>query len=250
MEDWELEPARDLHLSGLARYRSAQRESGLVESGARLFWWTLLRATFRTWNRLQVIGGEHLPAQPSFVLAANHGSHIDAPLLTAVLPLRWRDLTFPIAARDVFFEVPWLAAFTAMFVNALPVFRGSGSHGLAEMRARLLREPCVMIVFPEGTRTRSGSMNRFRSGLGMLVAGTTIPVVPCHIAGAYEAIPANRWLLRPDRLTIRLAKPQTFSDCANHREGWDDCAQAVEVSVRSLASQSAAARVKTPAPAR
>ena len=142
MEDWKLEPAHDLGLRGLERSCSAKRESGLIESGLRLAWWSFLRATFRTWNRLRVIGREHLPAEPPFVLVANHASHLDALLLTAALPLRWRDLTFPIAARDVFFESQALAAVTAAFVNALPVSRRAASgkgvvaQGKSPMRSR------------------------------------------------------------------------------------------------------------------
>src|SRR5437763_5654328 len=108
MEDWKLDPAHDLGLHGMERYRSHLHEGGLIESSVRLVWWSLLRITFRLWNRLQIIGREHLPAQPPFVLVANHASHLDALLLTAALPVRWRDQTFPIAARDVFFEKPAL----------------------------------------------------------------------------------------------------------------------------------------------
>jgi 1-acyl-sn-glycerol-3-phosphate acyltransferase len=110
MEDWKLEPAHDLGLRGMARYRSTRREGGLIESTVRLAWWALLRGVFRTWNRLQVCGREHLPSRPPFILVANHASHLDALVLTAALPLRWRDQTFPMAASDVFFEIHPLAA--------------------------------------------------------------------------------------------------------------------------------------------
>ncbi len=236
MEDWDLEPARDLGLSGMNRLRSPWRESGLIESGARLLWWVLLRTTFRTWNGLKVIGRENLPAEPPFVLVANHTSHLDAPLLTSALPLTWRDQAFPIAARDVFFERYSLAAFSAMFINAIPLFRSvNGGRGLAEMRERLLGEPCIMLLFPEGTRTRTGVMNRFKSGVGMLVAGTSVPVVPCHIQGAFAAMPPNGWWLRPKRVTIRLGPAQTFREVTNKREGWNECAECLEQAVRSLA---------------
>jgi 1-acyl-sn-glycerol-3-phosphate acyltransferase len=237
MDDWELTPARDLHLSGMNRYRSSQREGGLVESTMRLLWWLLLRITFRTWNRLQIVGKEHLPAQPSFVLIANHASHLDAPLLTSLLPLAWRDCTFPIAARDVFFERLSLAAFSAMFVNAMPVVRGnSGRHGLMDVRERLLSEPSILILFPEGTRTRTGEMNAFKSGVGMLVAGTMIPVVPCYLYGTRQALPPNGWLVRPAHLKIHVALPLMFEDLENNRGGWDTCAKRLEQSVCELAS--------------
>ncbi len=166
-------------------------------------------------------------------------SHIDEPLLTNVLRLKWRDQVFPIAARDVFFERYSLAAFTAMFINAIPVFRNiEGRRGLREMRERLLSEGCIFVIFPEGKRTRTGEMNRFKSGIGMLVAGTTVPVVPCHIQGAFEALPPNCWMLRPKRLTIRVGPAQSYMDVANKREGWNQCAESLEQAVQSLAPKS------------
>lgn len=236
MEDWKLEPAHDFGLHGMERYRSHLREGGLIESSVRLVWWSLLRITFRLWNRLQVIGREHLPAQPPFVLVANHASHIDALLLTAALPVRWRDQTFPIAARDVFFERPALAAFAATVINAIPIYRRATSgQGLAGLRQRLLSEPCIFVLFPEGKRTRNGEMNRFKPGIGMLVAGTSVPVVPCRIHGAFEAMPPNQWLLRPSPLTIRLGPAQVFADLPNERAGWNRCAERLEQAVKVLA---------------
>jgi 1-acyl-sn-glycerol-3-phosphate acyltransferase len=235
MDDWDLKPAQDLGLSGMDRLRSSRRESGLVESVARLAWWSWLRFTFRTWNRLIVLGRENLPAEPPFVLVANHASHIDALLLTTVLPLRWRNHVFPIAAHDVFFERYSLAAFSAMFINAIPVFRAvRRGRGLNEMRDRLLAEPCILILFPEGKRTRTGEMNRFKSGIGTLVAGTSVPVIPCHIQGTHAAMPPNGWFLRPRRLTLRIGPAQTFLEMPNRREGWDACANRLEQAIGSL----------------
>ena len=237
MEDWKLEPARDLGLRGMDRYQSYQREGGLFESSLRLAWWSFLRGVFRTWNRLNVVGREHLPVGQSFILAANHASHIDALLLTTLLPVGLRDQTYSIAAHDVFFESRPKAAFTAKVVNAFPVVRRSvGGRNLAELRDKLLNELCVFVLFPEGTRTRNDVMNRFKPGVGILVAGTSVPVVPCFIDGAFKAMPPNSWLLRPRRLTIRLGVPQIFDDVSNDRAGWNLCAERLEQSVQSLSA--------------
>ena len=212
MEDWELTPARDLHLAGMDRYRSPQREGGLVESTMRLLWWLLLRTTFRTWNRLKIVGQEHLPAQPSFVLIANHASHLDAPLLTSLLPLKCRDCTFPIAARDVFFERLSLAAFSAMFVNAMPVVRGnSGRHGLMDVRERLLSEPSILILFPEGTRTLDGRFLPARSGIGLTVIKSQAPVVPVRLFGTFEAYGKDTLIPRPRKIMAKYGMPMDFA---------------------------------------
>src|SRR5262249_27406810 len=138
-------------------------------------------------------------------------------------------------ARDVFFESLLRAVFAATFVNALPIHRRATSgHALGDFRARLLSDPCVFILFPEGTRTRDGKMNRFKPGIGMLVAGSDVPVGPCRTDGAYRATPPTRWLLRPSRMTIRLGPAQKFPELPNGREGWDECARRLEAAVRAL----------------
>src|SRR5271155_881943 len=110
MEDWKLEPARDLGLTGLARSRSLDRESGLVQSMVRLGFWSALHAYLRLAHKLKIEGPENLPATTSFMMVANHASHFDALVLGSALRLGWRDCVFPIAAGDIFFERSGTAA--------------------------------------------------------------------------------------------------------------------------------------------
>ena len=127
------------------------------------------------------------------MLIANHTSHLDSIVLGSVLPCRWCDRVFPVAAGDVFFESPVRSLFSAQLINALPMWRKHcGPHALAELKDRLLNEPCGYILFPEGMRSRDGSLQHFKAGLGMIVAGTPVPVVPCSIAGASRAWPRAR----------------------------------------------------------
>ena len=235
MEDWKLEPARDLGLAGLERYRSPWREGGLVESALRLGWWASLRATFRLWNRLKVRGAENLPREPPFVLVANHASHLDALVLGSLVPLRWRDQLSPLAAKDVFFETLPAAGFAAAVLNALPVWRRAArGRGLADLRRRLVEGPCVYVLFPEGGRARDGKMGAFKPGVGMLVAGTPVPVVPCHLQGTFQALPPGSWLPRPSPITVRVGRPMTFEGRADGKAGWEEVAAALEEAVRGL----------------
>lgn len=236
MDAWKLEPARDLGKPLAQRALDPRRETGLVETGAHLAWSAFLRTYFALWHRLRVEGREHLPAEPPFVLAANHASHLDALALADPLPWRLRDRVFPIAAGDVFFKEPAKAGFSAFVVNALPLWRRDcGAHAMEALRARLVEERCVYILFPEGTRTRTGAAGRFKGGLGMLVAGTSVPVVPCHIDGARRALPPGATVPRPVRLTVRIGAPLRFDDAPNERDGWTRVAAATEAAVLALA---------------
>ncbi len=235
MEDWRLKPARDLDHQFFRRWRSVQRETGLAESLIRFVWWGTVRTLLKTVHRLEVTGWERLPAAPPFVLAANHSSHLDALVLAASMPLRWRDSVFPLAAGDTFFEKSAVAAFAATCLNAFPVWRKqASSKGPIDLRRRLEEDQCVYIVFPEGTRSRDGRMAPFKAGVGMLAAGSAIPVVPCRLTGTFESFPPGRFIPRPRKVKLRIGEPLSFQDETNDAKGWRRIAAAIEERVQAL----------------
>ncbi len=235
MDSFRYRPAADQSLPPRDRLRSLQREAGLGEALAQGAWRLFTRGYLRCYHRLVVSGAEHLPASAPFVLVGNHTSHLDALTLAAALPWRLRRSVFPIAAGDVFFETPVVAAFAAWMLNALPMWRKRcGSHALDALRERLIGEPAIYILFPEGTRSRDGQMARFRPGIGMMVAGAAVPVVPCHLAGAAAAWPAGKRLPRPRALRLRIGTPISFEQVANDRAGWQAIAAQLEGAVAAL----------------
>ena len=235
MDDWQYRPAGDQGLDPHASFRSLKREAGLIATVTQAAWRVAVRAYLRGYHRLRVEGAEHIPAQPPFVMIANHASHLDVLTLGAALPWRLRRHAFPIAAGDVFFETPAVSAFSAMMLNALPMWRKRcGSHAMQELRERLIGEPAIYILFPEGTRSRDGQMGKFKPGLGMLVAGAEVPIVPCHLEGAHAACPPGSTVPRPRRLTLRIGAPLTFAATPDLREGWHSVAEQAQAAVRAL----------------
>jgi 1-acyl-sn-glycerol-3-phosphate acyltransferase len=241
MESWKYDPAHDLGLSERERLRSLRRESGLVGVATRICWWWLVRGYFATGQRITIEGRENLPAAPPFMLVANHCSHLDVLVMATALPLKVRNHVFPIAAGDTFFETPLVSAFAAGMMNALPMWRkNAGRHAMEQLRTRLIGEPCGYILFPEGTRSRTGEMGKFRAGVGMLIAGAPAPVVPCHLEGTFLALPPDRRFPRRASIRLRIGKPLDFHEVANDRDGWDRIATELEAAVRSLARGSGA----------
>ena len=239
MEPWKLEPARDTGLSPSERFRSVRRESGLIESFTHHVCFLVIRSYFAIAHRLRIAGRENLPPHGPFVLAANHCSHLDALTLGAALTPRHRERAFPIAAGDVFFQTKVTSTFSAIMLNALPMWRKScGPHALAELRRKLQEEKAIFIIFPEGGRSRTGSMSRFKHGLGMLVAETNVPVVPCGLMGTFAALPPQRTIPRPVTITLAIGDPVQFPSIANDRAGWSHIAGHVESRVRDLLPQS------------
>ena len=100
MEDWKLEPARDLGLPLQARAQSVRREDGLMETLLHAVWWQVMRLYLKVFHRLEIVGRDHVPVTAPFVLVANHASHLDALVLAAVLGAKVRHQAFPIAAGD------------------------------------------------------------------------------------------------------------------------------------------------------
>jgi 1-acyl-sn-glycerol-3-phosphate acyltransferase len=205
--DWQIRPARDLGLAPGERLRSLSRERGLFGMAANAAWRWLLRAWFRLFHRLEVQGRENLPAAP-FVLIGNHTSHLDALVLASILRGDAARRTHALAAGEVFFGSGAGALLSAYAINALPIWRGKTKRGeIAALRTRLVEDGLVYILFPEGTRSRTGEMGEFQPGLAMLLAGTGVKVVPCRIEGAFEAWPATRKWPRPGKLRVRIGAP-------------------------------------------
>jgi 1-acyl-sn-glycerol-3-phosphate acyltransferase len=238
VDDFELRPARDLGLAPFERLKSVRRESGPFLFVCQFLWGGFTRLYFRAWHRLTIIGREHLPVEPPFVICANHSSHLDALALASPLRLDMRDRVFSLAAGDVFFESAVPTALAAGLFNALPVWRKRRSpRALQELREKLLEMPCGFILFPEGARSRDGNYLPFKAGIGMLVAGTTVPVIPCHVTGTFASLPAGSRIPRPRRITIRVGAPVRFAEVKNDRDGWDIVVRGVEARIKELDTQ-------------
>jgi 1-acyl-sn-glycerol-3-phosphate acyltransferase len=235
LEPWTFKPAHDIELSPVERAKSLRREAGLLSTVGHLTWQFSTKAFFKLYHRFSVEADSRAPVQPPFVMIANHTSHLDALLLAAALPCRLCDRVFPVAAGDVFFDTPAMSLFSATLINALPMWRKNcGSHALAELRKRLLEEPCGLILFPEGTRSRDGTLGPFKPGLGMLLAGTNVPVVPCHLSGAFEAFPPEARWPRPRTIRLKIGRPLVFDSVDNRRDGWEHITHHAREAVRLL----------------
>lgn len=235
MKPWDFEPAHDLDLPLRERLKSVRRESGLIETLARASWWRGVRCYLKAQHNFEIQGREHLPQRAPFIMVANHSSHLDALCLAAPIASHLRDRTFPIAAGDTFFESDLSSAFAAGLLNALPLWRRrAGANAIEELRDRLVHEPCGYVLFPEGTRSRSGEMGAFKAGVGMLVAQTTVPIVPCYLRGTFQAWPPDAKKPRRGRVSLRVGAPLRFASVPNERAGWEQIARETEAAVRRL----------------
>jgi 1-acyl-sn-glycerol-3-phosphate acyltransferase len=218
--EWRYSPSEQLDLTLVERLRHFPREPEMFIHALRSTSALAIRTWLRTYHRLSIEGREHLPAEGSCVLVANHASHLDALCLLAALPLGKLHRAFPVAAKDYFFRNLQGLSFSVILLNAVPFERGrQAGQSLALCRSLLEKPGNILIIFPEGTRTQTGELGVFKPGIGALVAGTAIPVLPCWISGAFEAFPKRAWLPRPTGLKLTIGAPRLYSELPDNREG-------------------------------
>jgi 1-acyl-sn-glycerol-3-phosphate acyltransferase len=168
--------------------------------------WTASRLVFATCFRWRVVHPERVPLQGPVVLASNHASYLDPPLVGAGLR---REIAY--LARESLFRFPGTGALLRSW-NAVPVDReGGGGAGLKAILDRLLAGQAI-ILFPEGTRTRDGQLQRPRSGVGLVVIKSTAPVVPVRTFGTFEAFGRRHWIPRPRPIGVVYGSPLDFAE--------------------------------------
>ena len=169
-----------------------------------LIGWTCFRIMYATYFRWRVYGAEHVPLSGGVILASNHASFLDPPLVGSGLK---RDINY--LARESLFRYPGIGALLRSW-NSVPVDRdGGGARGLKKILDRLLAGG-VIILFPEGTRTKDGKLQPARSGIGLTVIKSTAPVVPVRVFGTYEAYGRHVKIPRPKRVIVKYGRPMNF----------------------------------------
>lgn len=239
MDDWQYKPAADLDQSFAEKLRNFPREPHMAAYALRGVATLKLRAWLRLYHRYKVTGRANLPTSGSFIMVANHASHLDAVCLLSSLPLGSVHRAFPAAAADYFFSSLPKSAFSAIFINALPFERQMKGGQSLEICGELLANPGnILIIFPEGTRSTTGELGRFRSGIGRLVAGRDIPVVPCFLRGAYRAWPKGKAFPRPRPLHLVIGEPRVYASRETDREAVSEIVQELWGAVHELKERS------------
>jgi 1-acyl-sn-glycerol-3-phosphate acyltransferase len=235
MEQWHYDPTTDLDPAQIERVRGFLCEPGKLVSGVRSLAAGVLRGWLRLYHRFTIVGRENLPAGRSFVMIANHASHLDTLCLLSALPFRRLHGAFPAAARDYFCVSAARAFLAAVVVNALPFDRHFAPWQSLSVCARLLEKPGnILIFFPEGTRSSDPDPGEFKPGVALLAAGRDIPVVPCHLAGTYSALPKGTWIPRPKAVRLTIGRPRVYAHLPPTKESAKQICRELRAAVISL----------------
>jgi len=235
MTEWEYNPPPDIDETMSEQLRNFPRQPHMFMYAIRSVAALLLRGWMRIYHRLRIEGRGKLPETGSFILVCNHTSHLDTLCMLCSVPLNQIHRTFPAAAADYFFSSLPRSAISAILINALPFERKlKGAESLAVCGELLKNEGNVLIIFPEGTRTTSGEMGRFRSGIGRLVVGTDLPVLPCYLDGGLKAWPKGKGIPRPFALNLRIGAPRRYAHLDKSSESVRKICQDLQESVAEL----------------
>ena len=170
----------------------------------RAVYWAVravLQPFFRLYFRMARTGRDHIPDGP-VILAANHRSFLDPFIVGCCL----RRPVYFVAKQELFRNR--LQAWILNSLGAFPVRRGESDEDSVQTALELLARGEAVVIFPEGTRVRSGALGAPRRGVGRLALESGAPVVPVAVSGTENA--RRGWLVRPAKVSVRCGRPLAF----------------------------------------
>jgi 1-acyl-sn-glycerol-3-phosphate acyltransferase len=184
----------------LAVYHERTRRRGV---NSFVYWpvRVVLKLAILAYFRVRRLGREHIPSG-GVILAANHRSFLDPFVIGCCLP---RPIYF-VAKRELF-KNPIIGWFLNC-MGAFPVRRGESDEESVDTALALLERGQAVVIFPEGTRIRAGSLAKPKRGVGRLALQSGVPVVPIAITGSEHA--RDGWKIKPARVHLRCGAPLMY----------------------------------------
>ncbi len=179
------------------------KKSGIIYRVSRYILFIISKIFFD----IKFVGLENLPQEGDFIIAANHCSNLD-PIFAGFLTGYKKKINF-LAKQELFFFPLnlWLNR-----VGVHPVARGKGDFAAVRAAIDILKRKEPLIVFPEGTRSKDGSLSKGQPGIGLIIYKSHSPVAPVYIQGSYQAYPRKAIFPKPYPVLIYASKPLDMSD--------------------------------------
>ncbi|MDF7808124.1 lysophospholipid acyltransferase family protein [Pontiellaceae bacterium B12219] len=197
----------------LVKYE-AMADMRIYQASTRIFKLFLL-----IWHRLKIRGAENIPKEGGVLIASNHASFLDPP----VVGVGYRGRPVHFMARDTL----WNSKFGSWWMNkvgCIPVSRGTGDIKALKLTIKALKEGKAVSMFPEGTRTENGELQEAKGGIAFIIEKSGCVVVPAYIDGSYKAHPKGTKFIKPCKVSITFGKPITqeeFQALGSGREAYD-----------------------------
>lgn len=198
-----------------------------------LYWlcWLIIRTFMVVFCRLKIAGIENVPKTGGMILASNHISAVDPPFLGSTVN---RQLHY-MAKKELFSN--FILGPLIKRLNAIPVDRGIFDRNALERSKGILNGGGGLIMFPEGTRSKTGQLGKVKPGIGMLARSAVVPIVPAYI---HNSKIFHKILLKGRRLVIGFGEPITAEWVRgndDNKEGYRAIAAEVMERIKMLREQ-------------
>ena len=172
----------------------------------RLLFYLIINFLCKVYWRVKVSGIENIPSDPPYIIAPNHASALDQAMVSYAVGAKRREQMYTIAVKH-FFDRPVARFFMRIAANVMRI--DSKDDFMPALRAAMnvLKLKKSIYINPEGTRSMTGELLPFRTGVGMLAAETGVPIVPVFIGGTYDSMPPGRFFPKPRKVTVTFGKP-------------------------------------------
>jgi 1-acyl-sn-glycerol-3-phosphate acyltransferase len=191
-----------------------------------------LRQIYDIFFRGEVRGLQHLPADGSFIIASNHASHLDPPLVGCHIS---QQMAF--FARKTLWK-PGIASWWLDGVGTIPVDRDGGSDVTAIKRVlQSLKQHKPVILFPEGTRSIDGELQPPKPGVGLLACRTQVPVVPVRVFGSFQAFGKDGQLRLGTPISVVFGpalQPSDYDHPADGKERYQRASERIMAAIAKL----------------
>ncbi len=181
---------------------------------------------FKVYNRLQITGKENIPANGPMIIAPNHQSYLDGALLSIGLPMNILKNSYFYATED--HVQGSLLKNYANHSNIILMERGNLRDSILKL-AEVLKQGKNVIIFPEGSRSRTGRLTDFKKTFAILARELQVPILPVCIKGAFEALPRSKRFIAPHKIEVEYLKP--ISPDANR--SYDEIAKQVKEAINA-----------------
>lgn len=218
--------------------QEVKEESGLTRLNSKKLYplryvlRSIIFALERVFFSIKVKGIKNIPKE-NVIFIANHLSRLDTDIILRALPLKQRVNFHVAAAKDLFFDTKSrygriIGNIARVVYNAFSFSRTTQIQQSLKDFGEIINHDGNVLIYPEGTRSKSGKLGKFKNGIGLLTWHMQVPVVPIKIEGLYEILPWENKIPKKGKVTIKFGKPLTFSKLQNFEEITSTLRKAVE----------------------
>ncbi|MFC1709155.1 lysophospholipid acyltransferase family protein [Candidatus Omnitrophota bacterium] len=191
----------------------------------------ILFVLLKLFFRLRIMGVENIPKKGAFILASNHSSYLDPPILAVGCYNYGLGRSLNFLAKDELFKSGFFSWYIRR-LRAFPIKRSFGDIGAIRECIRRIRKGQPLVVFPEGERSPDGSMKEGFLGTAMLAVKTKTPIIPAYIKGADEVLSVKNKKFKPHKIAIKYGKPLIFYD--KEPQSYKDITDRIMLAIKEL----------------